>query len=195
MRDEELDRRCVERCLAGDSEAFGELVDRYQQPIFNTVYHMVRNREDAADVCQQVFLKAIENLASYRGEHKVFSWIYRIAINESLNRIRSRRDLVVLDERLPSLRDDPETACQADETSRAIRQAVMALRPDYRAVIILRHFAGCSYQEAAEILQIDEKTVKWRLFTARQILREALEANGYRGSHHDERAIRRIDST
>jgi RNA polymerase sigma-70 factor, ECF subfamily len=193
MRDEELDRECVERCRGGDIEAFGELVDRYQRPIFNTVYHMVRNQEDAADICQQVFLKAIENLATYRGEHKVFSWIYRIAINESLNRIRSRRDLVVLDERLPSLLDDPETAYQTDESSRAIRRAVMALKPEYRAVIILRHFSGCSYQEAAEILQINEKTVKWRLFTARQILRDALEADGFRGSQHDERAIRRID--
>src|SRR5207247_2248131 len=90
MEEEELDRMAVERCLRGDLDAFGSLIERYQRPVFNTVLHMVGDAEDAREVCQQAFMKAFEHLATYDRERKFFSWMYRVAVNESINHLQRR---------------------------------------------------------------------------------------------------------
>lgn len=179
MKEEDLDRIAVERCLEGDSDAFGELITRYQRPVFNTVLHMVGNTEDAREVCQQAFMKAFEHLASYDRDRKFFSWIYRVAVNESINWIKARRPHEELDESFEHPRANPAKEFEELEEWRHLHEAILELEPNYRAVVILRHFVHFSYDEIAAILKLPEKTVKSRLFTARQQLREALEAKGH----------------
>ena len=179
MKEEDLDRIAVERCLEGDSEAFGELITRYQRPVFNTVLHMVGDTEDAREVCQQAFMKAFVHLASFDRDRKFFSWIYRVAVNESINFIKARRPHEELDESYEHPRANPAKEFEELEEWRHLHEAILELEPNYRAVVILRHFVHFSYDEIAAILKLPEKTVKSRLFTARQQLREALEARGH----------------
>ena len=179
VKEEDLDRIAVERCLEGDSDAFGLLIERYQRPVFNTVLHMVGDAEDAREVCQQAFMKAFEHLSSYDRNRKFFSWIYRVAVNESINWLKARRPHVELDESLEHPRANPAREFEELEEWRHLHEAILELEPNYRAVVILRHFVHFTYEEIADILKLPEKTVKSRLFTARQLLREALEAKGH----------------
>jgi RNA polymerase sigma-70 factor (ECF subfamily) len=179
MEEDELDRIAVERCLHGDLDAFGSLIERYQRPVFNTVLHMVGDAEDAREVCQQAFMKAFEHLASYDRQRKFFSWIYRVAVNESINHLKARRPHEALNDSIPHPRANPAEQFEELEEWKHLHEAIMNLDANYRAVIILRHFVHFSYNEIADILDVPEKTVKSRLFTARQQLREALEAKGH----------------
>ncbi|HEU5162268.1 MAG TPA: sigma-70 family RNA polymerase sigma factor [Thermoanaerobaculia bacterium] len=179
MTKEELDLAWVNRCLDGDVDAFGNLVEKYQRPVFNVILRMVGSYEDASEISQQVFLKAFENLGRFGRERRFFSWIYRIAINESINHIQTRRQFDSLNPDIPSSGPGPSDELEAAETSRALFTAIATLKPEHRAVVILRHFLNLSYRDAAGILEIPEKTVKSRLFTARQLLRDALTARGF----------------
>jgi RNA polymerase sigma-70 factor (ECF subfamily) len=182
MKEDDPDRVCVERCLGGDLDAFGTLIDRYERPVFHAVLHMVGNREDAREICQQVFMKAFEHLASYDPERKFFSWIYRAAMNESINHLRARHPAEPLSEALETRDANPAERFESTERTNHLQDAVMGLAHNYRAVVILRHFLHLSYREVAEVLDVPEKVVKSRLFTARQLLREALEARGHAGN-------------
>jgi RNA polymerase sigma-70 factor (ECF subfamily) len=181
MSEEELDRIAVERCRQGDLEAFGELIDRYERPVFHAVLHMVGNVEDAREVCQQVFMKAFERLSSYDPNRRFFSWIYRMAINESINHLKARRSFEPLSERLQAPRPTPAEHYEAAEQRNHLQKAIARLDEDYRAVVILRHFLHLSYREIGTVLDVPEKTVKSRLFTARQLLRQTLERKGNAG--------------
>jgi RNA polymerase sigma-70 factor (ECF subfamily) len=173
MSEEDPDSLAVERCLNGDLEAFGTLVERYQRQVFNAILHMVGNYEDAREITQQVFLKAFEHLGSYERGRRFFSWIYRIAMNESINHLKARRTFEPFEFEENQIRSN-HRAFASLETQREVRQAVLALKSEYRAVVILRHFLGCSYRDAAEALDLPEKTIKSRLFEARQILKSTL---------------------
>lgn len=179
MSEESQDRMAVERCLSGDTDAFGLLIDRYERPVFNTVLHMVGNNEDARELCQQIFMKAFQHLATYDPQRKFFSWIYRLALNEAINHVKARHTHEPLDEAMPHPDANPAEQYAEVEQWTHLHEEIMKLDPNYRAVIILRHFLHLSYQEAAEILGVPEKTVKSRLFTARQMLRDAMQARGY----------------
>ena len=164
-------------CLEGDASAFEPIVERYQRVLYNVALRMLGDREDARDVTQVAFVKAWQNLASYDSSHRFFSWLYRIMVNESLNLIARRRREVPLAFELPS----PERADQqaeADERTELLRRALLALPRESREVLVLRHFTELSYQEIAGTLGIPEKTVKSRLFTARQRLGELLGRGG-----------------
>lgn len=168
----------VQRCRQGDRAAFAELVARYQGPIYNAAYRVLGNPEDASDIAQGVFLKIAERLDGYDSRFKFFSWIYRIAINESLNVLRSRRHDEPLDTEteLPGPESaNPEWKASQAELSRRIQGALMGMKADDRVVVTLRHFSGCSYAEIAQVLEVDEKTVKSRLFEARRRLRLLLK--------------------
>lgn len=178
MSEEELDREYVERCLRGDLDAFGMLIDRYQAPVFRIVLNMVGNYEDAKEVLQQVFMKVFEHLSSYDRNRKFFSWIYRVAVNESINHVRARRHNEPLTEEVRGSLWDPARSFEQRERDGRVRDAVAELNETYRPVVILRHFAHLSYAEIAEVLNLPEKTVKSRLFTARQLLRDALAVKG-----------------
>lgn len=175
--DSEGDEFLVERCRRGDREAFAALVVRYQRPVYNAAWWVLRNAEDASDVAQSVFLKVAERLGDYDPQHRFFSWIYRIAVNESLNVLRRKGHEEPLDEEieLPGPDgDDPERRASDAELSARIRAAVMRMSTNDRTVLMLRHFSELGYEEIAQILDVDEKTVKSRLFEARQRLRGML---------------------
>ncbi|MGE5339311.1 MAG: RNA polymerase sigma factor [Gemmatimonadota bacterium] len=175
------DQPLVERCRNGDREAFTELVVRYQTPIYNAAFWLLRKVEDANDIAQIVFLRVWERLDEYDSHYKFFSWIYRIAVNESLNLLRRKGREDPLDEDFDIPDDDsadPESKLAAAQQSRQIQRAMMKMTTDDRLVLTLRHFSECSYQEIAQILDLDEKTVKSRLFEARRRLRDML--NGLR---------------
>lgn len=178
MTNEPDDITLVQGCLDGDDQAFGVLVVRYQGPVFNAILRMVRDRDDATDLTQTAFLKAHRELARFDERHKFFSWIYRIAINEALNHLKRNRRQEPLDGDWASEDRDPEKTLAGAEISRLVQDALMHISADSRAVLILRHFHDCSYEEMATVLGIPEKTVKSRLFSARQRLRELLEAKG-----------------
>ena len=175
--DEDDDQALVERFRKGDREAFTALMIRYQRPIYNAAFWILRSAEDARDIAQSVFLKVAEHLDEFDPRHKFFSWIYRIAVNESLNLLRRNGHEEPLDDEvdLPGGMDDPESQLRDAERSRHIQRALLTMSPMDRTVIVLRHFSECSYQEIAGILDVDEKTVKSRLFEARQRLRELLK--------------------
>jgi len=150
----------------------------YERPVYNAAYRIVGNPDDAADVTQAVFLKAFQQLDQYKPEYKFFSWIYRIAINESINQIKRNRNHVSLDGREISDTRGPDDFAGAGDISRGIQESLMGLQEDYRIVIVLRHFSECSYRQISEILHIPEKTVKSRLYSARQLMKVKLRESG-----------------
>jgi len=167
------DQELVERCLHGDVEAFEPLVARYEKPLFNVAFRMVRDREDARDITQTAFVKAYEKLRTFDRRYRFFSWIYRIAVNECLNFVSRRRPEARLPIGLPSS-DDPHRTAESGELAGRVQEALMALSPDYRLVVVLRHFVGLSYGEMSAVLLIPEKTVRSRLHTARLRLADRL---------------------
>jgi len=169
----------VAAARAGDARAFGNLVSAYGRPVFNLALRMAGNREDARDLVQVVFVKAYEKLELFDGRSRFFSWIYRIAINESLNFLSRRKHQVELDERLVSEERGPDETVASSEDERMVQSALMDLTAEYRQVIILRHFLDLSHVEMGAVLQLPEKTVKSRLHTARVRMGEALRKRGY----------------
>jgi len=172
------DNELLQRFRKGDREAFAALVIRYQKPIYNAAYWVLRKSEDASDVTQTVFLKVVERLDDYDPQYKFFSWIYRIAVNESLNLLRRNGHDDELDDDADfegPAGESPESQLGQLERSRRLQGALMHLSTNDRVVLTLRHFSECSYQEIAQVLEIDQKTVKSRLFDARQRLRAQLE--------------------
>src|SRR5687768_1095379 len=167
------DADLVRQSLAGDTDAFGELVTRYQHVMYTVALRMLGNTEDAKDVTQDAFVKAFRQLATFDSSYRFFSWMYRIVINECLNLIRARRPQEPLDPAIAGLGNPYESAMTV-ERRRQIEAALQRLTPEYRAVVVLRHFGGQSYEEIADALSIPEKTVKSRLFSARQLLGEML---------------------
>jgi len=167
-----MDRLCIERCLRGETNAFEGILDRYERPVYNAIVRMGADREEARDLCQQVFVKAYQHLDSYDPAYKFFSWLYRVAINETINALKARRPFEPLSPAMQAGDANPEETFAASEE---IQHALVEIDIKYRLAIIVRHFLQLSYEEAAEVLDVPVKTVKSRLFTARQLLREILE--------------------
>ena len=166
------DRALVGRYLNGHSDAASALVDRYQQRLFNVALRMLGNMQDAEDVTQTVFQNAFLKLDTYDPKYRFFSWIYRMTVNESLNALKRRKPVVTLEDELPIPAHGMDAAAdRRTEAENRVETALKALKPDDRAVVVLRHFASFSYQEIAEVLEIPVQTVKSRLFTARERLR------------------------
>lgn len=175
---DEQDRALVRRYLAGQREAASGLVDRYQKRLFNVALRMLGNVEDAEDVTQTVFLNIFLKLRTYDPKYKFFSWVYRMTVNESLNVIKRRKRTVRLEAEPPVPAPGP-TPDRSTEVQDLVGKALMRLKPDDRTVVVLKHFASFSYEEIAEVLEIPVRTVKSRLFTARDRLRIALREQGH----------------
>ncbi len=167
------DSLLVARCLAGDTTAFRPLVERYQRVLFTVAVRMLGDRDEAADAAQSAFVRAYEKLATYDDSHKFFSWLYRILVNECLNVKRGRRGMEPLDPRLAGPGNPLETL-EASERRARVQKAIATLPRTLREVIVLRHYAGLSYLEIAELIDVPEKTVKSRLYDARQQLGRTL---------------------
>lgn len=174
------DHALVRRCLKGDMMAFGELVDRYQKPLFNTAMRMTGDREEAKDLTQTAFVKAYDSLGSFSFRHKFFSWIYRILINETLNWLNSRKSHSEVD--LERLEHDqtPETTFRQNRLSEEIDSALVSLSFDQRLVIVLHYFNSMAYKDISCMVGISVGKVKSRLYEARQNLAELLSGKEIR---------------
>jgi RNA polymerase sigma-70 factor (ECF subfamily) len=170
---DDLDRTLVRRFLDGERAAGDELVNRYHRSVFNVTLRMLGNVQDAEDVTQTTFGNAFSALDSYNPKYRFFSWIYRMAVNESLNTLKRRRNLVSLDGSFDVPAPGPVSQSAADAEDR-VGSALLELKPDDRAVVVLKHFVSFSYEEISEVLDVPVKTVKSRLFTARERMRQSL---------------------
>jgi RNA polymerase sigma-70 factor (ECF subfamily) len=180
------DRRLIAASLGGQSAAFGELVRRYQDRLFNTVYRLVGNAEDAQDVVQDAFIHAYQSLDRFKGDSQFFTWLYRIAVNAAISQRRKQRvtlsihhgageDPQRLEPADPSEFGRPGQALERAEEERRIQGALNRLSPEHRAVLILKDMEGQKYETMAEILQVPIGTIRSRLHRARIELRELLE--------------------
>ena len=168
------DTKLIERCREGDREAFQALLTEYEKPVFNAAYRMLNSRDDAQDVTQTVFLKVFEHIDQFDPSRRFFSWIYRITLNESINWLGKSNRLEPLTHEAAFEGKGPEQEVESAKVSSNVQAALMTIKADYRTVVILKHFLGCSYVEISQILEIPEKKVKSRLYTARQQLKDAL---------------------
>lgn len=174
------DHILIERILSGERSAFAELLDRYQKVVYNVAIGVVGNQLDAEDITQTVFLKVYENLATYNPRYRFFSWLYRIAINESLNAKKRMRQTVELDEEAIQKDSTPEESAVESDLENRIGEALMFLSPEKRAIVVLRHYQELSYREIAYVMDLSETKIKARLYSARQMLGRILIKQGLR---------------
>ena len=174
----QTDFEVIRQVLAGDTEAFDTLVRRHQQTIFRLTYRMTRNLEDARDLAQETFVQAYRSLGSFQGRSSFSTWLYRIAMNVSLNHRKSavcegaaEADVQVADDREDSL-----TGLVRDERERAVAAAIAELPPQQQATLTLRVQQGLSHREIAEVLGCAEGTAKANYFHAVHALQRKLEA-------------------
>jgi RNA polymerase sigma-70 factor (ECF subfamily) len=168
------DAALVARCRAGDQVGFELLVRRHERVLFNVALRMVGNRDEAADATQNAFVKVYQHLGDFDVTRRFFSWLYRILVNECLNILRARPRASEEIGSAAETGDGPFETLARSERHRRIQAALMALSPEYREVVVLRHFAGLSYDEIADSVGVPAKTVKSRLYSARQRLGELL---------------------
>lgn len=177
----------IARAKAGDDTAFTELLSRYERKIYRLAKNITQNDEDAEDVMQEAFLKAYSHLDSFQGNSKFYTWIVRIAVNESLMKLRKRKSdkLVSLDEQVDTgedmvpreiavWEDNPEAQYSQEELRGILDKSVESLAPIFRSVFVLRDIEDLSTEETSEALGISIPAVKSRLLRARLQLRERL---------------------
>ncbi|MFL5242814.1 MAG: sigma-70 family RNA polymerase sigma factor [Gemmataceae bacterium] len=179
------DNRIIAACLKGDWAAFGELVGRYQDRLYNTVFRLVGNAEDAHDAVQDAFLNAYLSLDSFKGDSLFFTWLYRIAVNTAISLKRKHRVILSIhgsrggdksfDPADPSEAMEPGRGLERAEQEQRILAALNRLSAEHRAVLILKDMEGQKYEEMAEILNVPIGTIRSRLHRARTELREVLE--------------------
>lgn len=187
---EKSDKQLVRLCRRGDERAARELVSRFERPVFSVVYRMVRDRELAEDLSQEVFVRTFHHLDRYDPAYKFSSWLFKIAYNLTVDHLR-RRDLPTVSvhgapdaltaERqeatslaLESDEEAPDARIEAKELAGEMEAAIGELREDYRTAILLRHVEGRAYEEIAEIMDVPLGTVKTYIFRARRELRGRL---------------------
>lgn len=182
------ERALVRRAQGGDLEAFDALVRQHQERVYATVYHMTANHEDAADLTQETFIKAYNALRSFKGDCGFFTWLYRIAVNRTLNFLKQRRnrtphlslnDLDFNAEHDPDLlalvsEQTPRRQADLSELQRKLNAALLKLSEVHRMVVVLHDIQGLPHQEIAAILDCNPGTVRSRLFYARQQLQALL---------------------
>lgn len=173
------DQALVLRTRTGETDAFGQLVRRHQASVFNVCYRMCGNRGEAEDLAQETFIRAFRRLETFDPGRPFGPWIRRVAANLCYNHLGRRTPRLVPFEDWqqplePARPGNPEAILAAAEQAAAVRAAILALPPPYRAVIELRHFQGLSYQEIAEALDTSLSQVKSHLFRARKSLAQQL---------------------
>ncbi len=178
---QDSDRLWVQRTLAGDPQAFGELVKRYERDVFNLAYRMLSERGEAEDAAQEAFMRAYSNLDRYDMERSFKTWLLSITSNHCIDRLRRRRLVwLSLDEPLPphpaltSSTPGPEEEALTNERNLLVQEMLADLSPDYRLAVVLRYWYDLSYAEIAEMLDTTESAIKSRLFRARQALADYL---------------------
>jgi len=184
------DRKLVRALRARDEDAFRELVNLYQHKVFNIVFRILNDRQEAEDVAQEVFITVFKHIDQFRGDAKFSTWLYRIATNHARNRIKylSRRarkqhqdisdtpegDMEV--NPLGGAVSRPDKQAQANQLEEIIQEGLSQLQSEHREIVVLRDIENLSYQEISEITGLAEGTVKSRLFRARVALKEFVQA-------------------
>ena len=185
------DARLVERVVAGDGDAFRQLVERYQRPVYGLLLRMVREPPLAEDLAQESLIKAYRAIATFDRSRQFSSWLFKIAHNTAIDHLRKNRPPTVPLESDDGDRLDPlallaapesrspEARARGRDLAEALQDALDALRPDYREAVLLRFQQGLPYDEIAEILELPLGTVKTHLHRARKQMAEALRAAGW----------------
>jgi RNA polymerase sigma-70 factor (ECF subfamily) len=178
------DAQLISQALAGQTSAFGQLVQKYQDRLYNTVVHVAGNAEDAKDVVQEAFVQAFLKLESFQGASAFYTWLYRIAFNVAATHRRRRGAMHAAEKAaMPMGRcavsmeprpDSPTEHIEQEERCRQVRQAISRLPDEYRTVLVLREMEGQCYETIAEVLDLPVGTVRSRLHRARMQLREQL---------------------
>lgn len=197
--EDQKDLELVEAIRGGDHDAWGTLLARHQERLFNICLRMVRDRESAADCTQDAMVRIIQGLDSYDGRARLSTWMIRVTMNVVLSRMRREkvrrhpsiealgegegrsREGVSTRRREGAGEPAPEEGVESHEGRSVVFDALQRLSPEQRAILILRDARGLEYEQIAEVLDVALGTVKSRLFRARAALREALEAEGLRG--------------
>ena len=181
-----MEYRVVKRAQKGDRLAFAELVELYKDKLYNMAYRMMGNAQEAEDVAQEAFLRAYKNLDSYNAKHKFSTWIYRIATNLCIDKMRKKKPDYSLDAevdgivgadmytRIASSERTPEEEYVRAETQTEVQAAIESLPENYRAAVVLKYMHDMSLQEIADILEVPVSTVKTRIHRGREALRASL---------------------
>ncbi len=174
----------IAETLAGRSSAYGEVVRRYQDRLFNSVLRVVDNADDAQDVVQDAFINAFQSLASFKGDSEFFTWLYRIAFNTAVSLRRRRRSMVsletgrdgemVIDPLDPASDAGPGAALERSEEEALLQAALNRLSGEHRIVLVLKDIEGMKYEQIAEVIGVPIGTVRSRIHRARLELRELL---------------------
>lgn len=186
------DLRLLDLCRQGDAHAFETLFRKYQTYVYNIGLGMLSNSEDAADVTQETFLRLHRSLDSFRGDSSFSTWLYRVTVNLCITELRRKSrtrfqflDDLSHDEDLSLFEEPgatPDEAMALEEDRKVVHQVLRTLPPDYRAIMVLRHFQQLAYEEIAEVLGLSLSQVKTRLFRARKMFKDRFQA--YAGASH-----------
>jgi RNA polymerase sigma-70 factor (ECF subfamily) len=187
-----IEQRLIERLVARDERAFNELVRAYERRVFALVLRMIGNHAEAEDLAQEVFVQVFKAIGSFRGDSKLSTWVYRIAVNLCKNRSKYLRvrhagqeeELEAVAERLPLGQashanvgqiERPDEAVAGKQVEQVVQRAILAIEPDFRECLVLRDVEELSYEEIGEITSLPPGTVKSRIHRARAMLREIVE--------------------
>ncbi len=176
------DAQWIDETLAGNTSAFGLLVQKYQDRLFNTLVHVTGNAQEAEEVAQDAFVQAFVKLRTFEGRSSLFTWIYRIAFNLWVTQRRRRRPVVSVDESRELTGSEPTDTGEApldrlerEERARQIHRAIHELSDDHRTILVLREMENCDYETISEILDLPVGTVRSRLHRARLHLKQRLK--------------------
>ena len=179
------DEQLVELAVSENPEAFGEIVNRWERKIFALCYGMLAREDEARDAAQEAFIAAYRNLAKFRGDAKVSSWLHRIAVNQCLTKKRrekARSETFIDEEKneeerffVAPVSQSPAHEFETDEKTRAVRQAIASLPEDLRQIVVMKEFEEMTFQEISDALELPLSTVKSRLYTALKQMRMKLE--------------------
>jgi RNA polymerase sigma-70 factor (ECF subfamily) len=180
VNDDEI--QSIERCLAGDSAAFGDLVTRYQDRLHNALLHICGSTEEARDVCQEAFVQAYVKLETFQRSSAFYTWLYRIAFNTAVSRGRRKRPTISVEQTRESTglepadpHESPTHRLEQQERVRQVQAGLASLSEEHRVVLVLKEIEGYRYEEIAELLELPIGTVRSRLFRARIQLRDKLK--------------------
>ena len=177
------DTALVRRALAGEQDAFAQLVERYKDPVYHVAYRMLSNAAEAEDVAQETFVRAYTQLGTYKSEHRFSTWLLSITSHLAIDQLRRRRFLALPLEDVPFLEwladndTGPEEAALEGEQHDEMQLLIQKLPAKYRAVVLLRYWQDLSYEEIATALSLTPALVKARLHRARELLARHLKEN------------------
>ncbi len=180
MRD---DSQLIDDALSGDTAAFGQLVVKYQDRLYNTIAHVIGSADEAYDVVQDALVQAFVKLESFHRESAFYTWLYRIAFNVAISRSRRRKPMLSVDQSRELTGDEPPSRVEAPsdrmeqhERVGQVQAALATLSEEHRTILVLREMDGCCYETISEMLDLPVGTVRSRLHRARLQLREQLKA-------------------